>query len=56
MRDNEAAVTPAKRIEDMIHLIRGQRVMLDWDLAKVYGVTTKRLKEQFRRNCKRFTG
>ena len=39
------------RIEDMIYLIRGQRVMLDFDLARVYGVTTKRLKEQFRRNA-----
>jgi hypothetical protein len=42
------------RIEDMIYLIRGQRVMLDFDLARVYGVTTKRLKEQFRRNAERF--
>ncbi len=37
-----------------IHLIRGQRVMLDADLASVYGVTTKRLNEQVRRNKKRF--
>jgi hypothetical protein len=38
----------------MIYQIRGQRVMLDFDLARIYGVTTKRLKEQFRRNTKRF--
>jgi hypothetical protein len=43
-----------QRIEEMIFLIRGQRVMLDSDLAKIYGVTTKRLKEQFRRNIERF--
>jgi hypothetical protein len=43
-----------QRIEEMIFLIRGQRVMLDLDLAKVYGVATKRLKEQFRRNVERF--
>src|SRR3954471_16502288 len=43
-----------QRIEEMIFLIRGQRVMLDSDLAKIYGVTTKRLKEQFRRNVGRF--
>ena len=43
-----------QRIEEMIFLIRGQRVMLDSDLAKMYGVTTKRLKEQFRRNIERF--
>ncbi len=47
---------PVRRIEDMIYLIRGQRVMLDFDLARVYGVTTKRLKEQFRRNAGRFPG
>lgn len=34
--------------------IRGHRVLLDADLAEVYGVTTKRLNEQVRRNAKRF--
>ena len=47
-------LAPVWRIEDMIYLIRGQRVMLDFDLARIYGVTTKRLKEQFRRNAERF--
>ena len=37
-------------LESAIHLIRGQRVMLDSDLAMVYGVTTKRLNEQLKRN------
>ncbi len=37
-----------------IYQIRGQRVMLDRDLAEVYGTTTKRLNEQVRRNIKRF--
>ena len=41
-------------IEDRIHVIRGQRVMLDSDLADAYGVTTRRLNEQLRRNIKRF--
>jgi hypothetical protein len=41
-------------LEGMIHVIRGQRVMLDADLATLYGVTTKRLKEQHRRNLERF--
>lgn len=41
-------------IEGVIHTIRGQRVMLDADLARVYGVTTKRLNEQVRRNKGRF--
>src|SRR5438270_9727557 len=41
-------------IEAAIHFIRGQKVMLDFDLAVLYGVSTKRLNEQFRRNRKRF--
>jgi hypothetical protein len=40
--------------EPAIHLIRGQRVMLDSDLAAIYQVTTKRLNEQLRRNRARF--
>jgi ORF6N domain len=46
--------TPVQRIEDMIYLIRGQRVMLDFDLARVYGVKLKRLSEQVKRNSERF--
>jgi hypothetical protein len=45
---------PVRRIEDMIYLIRGQRVMLDSDLAWIYGVQLKRLNEQVRRNQERF--
>ena len=41
-------------IEKRIFMIRGHRVMLDADLAKLYGVPTKRLNEQVRRNIKRF--
>jgi hypothetical protein len=37
-----------------IYIIRGQKVMLDSDLAELYGVETKRLKEQVNRNIKRF--
>ena len=42
------------KIERRIFLVRGQKVMLDFDLAVLYGVSTKRLNEQFRRNRKRF--
>jgi hypothetical protein len=42
------------RIESLIQSIRGMRVMLDSDLAKIYGVTTIRLNEQFKRNRSRF--
>ena len=41
-------------VENAIHLIRGQRVMLDSDLAKFYAVSTKQLNQQVRRNIKRF--
>jgi len=41
-------------IESLIHIIRGQKVILDADLARIYGVTTKRLNEQVKRNIKRF--
>ncbi len=48
------AIVPADRIESRILLIRGQRVILDSDLAELYGVTTKRLNEQVKRNKYRF--
>jgi ORF6N domain len=50
----KTAFAPVQRIEDMIYLIRGQRVMLDSDLAKIYGVELKRLNEQVGRNPDRF--
>jgi phage regulator Rha-like protein len=43
-------------IENKILMIRGQRVMLDSDLAFLYGVPTKRLNEQVQRNIQRFPG
>ncbi|MGI8838433.1 MAG: ORF6N domain-containing protein [Pyrinomonadaceae bacterium] len=48
------ATIPIERIEQAIFLIRGERVMLDSDLAKLYGVTTARLNQQVRRNGERF--
>lgn len=44
----------ADQIERRIYLIRGRKVMLDVDLAALYGVTTKRLNEQVKRNQRRF--
>jgi hypothetical protein len=41
-------------IQNMIYEIRGQKVMLDSDLAKLYGVLTQRLNEAVKRNAKRF--
>lgn len=43
-----------KQIAQRIHTLRGVKVMLDRDLAELYGVETKRLKEQVRRNPDRF--
>jgi hypothetical protein len=48
------SVLPAERIERLIYLIRDQKVMLDMDLADLYGVETKRLNEQVKRNIERF--
>jgi phage regulator Rha-like protein len=47
-------LVPVERIASKIYLIRNEKVMLDRDLAELYGVETKRLKEQVRRNIERF--
>ena len=49
-----ASTRKIDNVEAAIYLIRGQRVMLDSDLAAIYGVTTKRLNEQLKRNRNRF--
>jgi len=51
---SDASLIPAERIESRILVLRGQRVVLDRDLAALYGVSTKRLNEQVRRNQARF--
>jgi hypothetical protein len=48
------SLIPVERIENQIYLIRGQKVMLDIDLAELYAVPTKRLNEQVKRNIDRF--
>lgn len=45
---------PIERIERIIFLIRGEKVILDADLAELYGVTTARLNQQVNRNLERF--
>ena len=45
---------PIDVIQNRILLIRGRRVIMDYDLAALYGVTTARLNEQVRRNIERF--
>jgi ORF6N domain len=45
---------PAEQIQNRILMLRGQRVLLDADLAALYGVPTKQLNQQVRRNPERF--
>jgi hypothetical protein len=51
---NNSLAISVQLIERRIYLIRGQKVMIDVDLAELYGVTTKRLNQQVQRNLKRF--
>ena len=51
---NSDQMVIADKIESLIKVIRGQQVMLDRDLATLYGVEVKRLNEQVKRNIKRF--
>lgn len=50
----ESNIVPFERIERRIYLIRGQKVMLDRDLAELYGVKTHVLNQAVKRNIKRF--
>jgi hypothetical protein len=50
----ERNLIPAERVERAILVVRGHKVLLDADLAALYGVTTKRLNEQVKRNGDRF--
>jgi hypothetical protein len=48
------SLIPSERIENKIYLIRTKKVMIDSDLAELYGVPTRRLNEQVKRNLSRF--
>jgi hypothetical protein len=52
--DMASPMLPAERIEKAIILLRGQKVLLDRDLAALYGITTKALKQAVKRNSDRF--
>jgi hypothetical protein len=49
-----AAIIPIKRVAQNIRYVRGQKVILDFDLAALYGVTTKALNQAVKRNATRF--
>jgi len=51
---NEKSLVPKEFIASRILLIRGEKVMIDADIAELYEVTTKRLNQQVNRNIKRF--
>jgi phage regulator Rha-like protein len=51
---SKAAVALAKRADSRIRLLRGQKIILDSDLAELYGVPLKRLNQQVTRNARRF--
>lgn len=51
---NKAAIVLAKRVGSRILILRNQKVILDRDLAELYGVPVKRLNEQVKRNAHRF--
>jgi hypothetical protein len=53
-KNKQAALIPIEHIAQSILILRGQRVLLDSELAVLYGVTTKRFNEQVKRNLARF--
>ena len=52
--NNDVVIIDKNKIESKIYIIRGQKVMLDSDLAQIYGYTTKRLNEQVKNNIEKF--
>ena len=54
MAKARSAASELVPVEELIRTVRDQRVILDSDLARLYGVTTKRLNEQVKRNRERF--
>jgi hypothetical protein len=53
---NKTAIVLTKRVGSKIVILRNQKVILDVDLAELYGVSVKRLNEQIKRNPRRFPG
>ena len=56
MIENEIEVLElnSEKIESMIYYVRGQKVMLDFELAEIYGYETKRFNEQVKNNIEKF--
>lgn len=56
VKAESASIQPLENIENLIHVIRGKQVMLDRDLARLYGVETRVLNQAVQRNIERFPG
>ncbi len=54
MKKENNIIIPEEVVMSKIYVIRNEKVMLDKDLAELYGVETRRLNEQVKRNCERF--
>ena len=54
MANNEIMIVDERSLKDKIYFVRGVLVMLDVDLAKIYGYTTKAFNQQVKRNIERF--
>ena len=54
MKSDEIAIIDEQGIKDMVYEIRGQKVMLDFDLARIYGYETKAFNQQVKNNADRF--
>ena len=52
--EKELVILNSETIESMIYAIRGQKVMLDFELAKIYGYSTKAFNQQVKRNIDKF--
>lgn len=52
--DNKMMIVDESSLKDKIYIIRGQQVMLDFDLAEIYGYTTKAFNQQVKNNIERF--
>ena len=51
---NVIAIVDKEAVENLIYIVRGQKVMLDVDLARIYGYETRRFNEQVKNNSERF--
>ena len=51
---SKTAIVIARKVDSKIQMLRGQKIILDVDLAALYGVSVKRLNEQVKRNTRRF--